>query len=94
MNETNTETTEIVIQGANCSLCLNDTLNMLREQPGVVEVHLSATDHCLRIEHEVTATDNYVDLVRVTLHGVTKYGNEIVMVAVDPEVAELHCTHH
>lgn len=94
MSEPNTETIEMIIQGANCALCLNVTLDQLRAQPGVVGVHLSAANQCLRIEHEISVPGDYVDLVRVTLRGVTKYGNEIVMVEVDPEVAQLNCTHH
>lgn len=90
----NTETTEIVINGANCAFCLNDTLEKLRAQPGVVDAQLSATDHCLRVEHEGSDLKPYLDVVRSTLHGVVKYGNELMMVEVDPEVARRHCTHH
>ena len=87
------ETTEIIINGANCPFCLNDTLEKLRSQPGVVDARLSATDHCLRVEHEGSDSRPYVDVVRSTLHGIATYGNELVMVEVDPEVASLHCTH-
>lgn len=52
MSAQNTETTEMIIEGANCPFCLNDTLEKLRTQPGVVDAHLSATDHCVRVEYE------------------------------------------
>lgn len=93
MSAQDTETTEIIVQGANCTYCLNATLEKLREQPGVVEAHLSAADHCLRVEYKGTDPGPYVNVVRDTLHGVAKYGNELVMVEVDPQVAQLHCTH-
>lgn len=94
MSAPTTETTEYIVKGANCSVCLNATLDALRAQPSVVDAHLSATDHCIRIEHDGSETDRYLEIVRTTLHGVVKYGNEIRMVEVDPELAELHCTHH
>lgn len=94
MNIEKTETTEIVIQGANCPFCLNDTLEKLRAQPGVVNAQISAIDHCIRVEHEGSDSRPYVDVARSTLHGIVKYGNELVMVEVDPEVARVHCTHH
>lgn len=94
MTGSNTETTEMIIEGANCSVCLNKTLDELRLQPGVISAHLSATDRCLKVEHIDADTDHLVEVVRVTLHGITKYGNEIVMVEVDPAVAQIHCSHH
>ena len=93
MSTEKTEITEIVVDGANCPFCLNDTLEKLRSHPGVVDARLSATDHCIRVEHEGSDSQPYVDVVRSTLHGIAKYGNELVMVEVDPEVASLHCTH-
>ena len=94
MSKKGTETTELIIEGANCPFCLNATLEALNAQPGVTEAYLSAINHCIHIEHEGSDSKPYVELVRASLHGITKYGNEVVMVQVDPELADLHCTHH
>lgn len=88
-----TKTTEIIVKGANCSHCLNNTLEKLRAQPGIVDVQISAVDHCIRLEHNGSDVRPYLEVVRSELHGIVKYGNELRMVEVDPEVASLHCTH-
>lgn len=86
-------TTEIIVEGANCNFCMNETLDLLRRQPGVLAAHSSMTGGCLVVEHEQLPVDDLLDLVRRHLHGVAMSSIEPVMVAVDPRVAELHCTH-
>lgn len=41
-------TTEIEVAGVNCPWCLNETLGVLRHQPGVVWVDASMSGQCLR----------------------------------------------
>ena len=86
--------TELRIDGANCSYCLNDTLAALRAAPGVRDVHTSSTSGCLGIEHDDLEPAALVDIVREHLHGVVMSGAEIVMVSVDPLVADIGCCHH
>jgi hypothetical protein len=87
-------TTEIAVAGANCPWCFNDTLDVLRRTPGVRAVDGSITGQCVRVVHDGLATDELVELVRRHLHADGTYAAEHVMVAVDPRVADLHCTHH
>jgi len=86
-------TTEIRVVGANCPWCLNETLERLRDQPGVVDAHASMSDQCLRIEHDGLAVDELVMLVRRHLHGAELSSLEPVMVEVDAQEAALHCHH-
>lgn len=88
-----TETTEMRIEGANCSFCLNAALDTLRSQPDVVRADLSARDGCLVVEHKGGDSRRYVEIAAQALHGVSKFGNELQMVQVDPKVAEIHCPH-
>lgn len=86
-------TTEIRIEGANCPFCMNETLAAIRREPGVVDARSSMSTGCLVIDHEHLPVDHLIELVKAHLHGVAFSSNERVMVAVDPTVAELHCTH-
>jgi hypothetical protein len=88
-----TATTEISIAGANCPWCFNDTLDDLRHEPGVVSVVASIAGQCLRVEHHGVAIDRLLAVVRGRLHADDITPTEHVMVAIDPHVAELHCTH-
>lgn len=85
--------TELRIDGANCSYCLNDTIAALRAAPGVRKVDTSAVSGCLAIDHDGVAPATLVELVRQHLHGVALAGAEIVMVSVDPLVVDLGCCH-
>jgi hypothetical protein len=67
---------------------------VLRQTPGVRAVAGSITGQCLRVVHDGLAVDELVGLVRRHLHADGTYSAEHVMVAVDPRVADLHCTHH
>ena len=85
--------TELRIDGANCPTCLNATLDVLRDTPGVSGVTTSSTSGCLAIEHDGLDAPRLAEIVREHLHGVELAGAEIVMVSVDPLVADLHCHH-
>jgi hypothetical protein len=87
-------TTEIEVDGANCPWCFNDTLDVLRRTPGVRAVGGSITGHCVRVVHDGLAVDDLVELVSRHLHADGAFSAEHVMVAVDPRVADLHCTHN
>lgn len=89
-----TARTEISIAGANCPWCFNDTLDVLRHEPGVVSVVASIAGQCLRVEHRGVAIDRLLAVVRGSLHADDTSSTEHVMVTVDPHVADLHCTHH
>lgn len=85
--------TEITVAGANCPQCLNETLDLLRAEPGVIGVHASITGQCLRVRHRGVDADRLLAVIRGHLHADDMSSVERVMVAVDPAVAELHCTH-
>lgn len=85
--------TEVVIQGANCPLCLNETLEALRAIPGVRSVDASSSRGCLVIVHDTTDEKALVAVMHTHLHGITKAGNEIVMTEVGPTVKLLGCCH-
>ena len=89
-----TATTEISIAGANCPWCFNETLDVLRREPGVVSVAASLAGQCLSVEHHGVAIDRLLAVVRGSLHADATSSAEHVMVTVDPHVADLHCTHH
>ena len=86
-------TTEINLVGANCPWCFNDTIDLLRHEPGVIGVRGSITGQCLRVDHHDVAVDRLLAVVRGSLHADDASTTEHVMVALDPRVAELHCTH-
>jgi hypothetical protein len=86
--------TELTIDGANCADCLNATLDALRASPGVHGVVTSSAAGCLVVDHD-DAVDvaGLIDTMRRHLHGVAMSSAEIVMVSVEPLVADLHCGH-
>lgn len=86
--------TELQIEGANCPVCLNATLEALRVTPGVRSVATSASGGCLAIDYDDLDMSTLIDTVRDHLHGVAMSSAEFVMVSVDPLVADLHCQHH
>ena len=88
-----TRTIEISVVGANCPWCFNETIDVLRQEPGVVSVNASMAGQCMTIEHRDVGTDRLVELVRGHLRADVTSSADHVMVAVDPRVAELHCTH-
>jgi hypothetical protein len=94
MIEDDAVTTEISVVGANCPWCFNETVELLRGEPGVVSVSASIADSCMRIDHRGVATERLLGVVRGHLHADDATSAEHLMVAVDPRVAELHCAHH
>ena len=86
--------TEMRIDGANCPFCLVATVDALRAVPGVRTVGTSVAAGCLVIEHDDLDPAALGAVIADHLHGVSMSGAEIVMVAVEPLVAELHCGHH
>lgn len=93
MADDSTQTTEISVAGANCPWCFNDTLAVLRDEPGVVAVEGSIAGQCIVVDHRDVTVDRLLDVVRGELHADETSPTEHVMVAVDPTVADLHCTH-
>jgi hypothetical protein len=85
--------TEIVVTGANCPWCLEQTLEVLRDEPGVIGARASSTGHCLSIEHHDVEAEHLLEVVRANLHGYDRTPAETLMVQIDPHVASLHCTH-
>jgi hypothetical protein len=92
-NTSETTTTEISVEGANCPWCFNDTLDVLRSEPGVVSAAASIAGQCLRVEHRDVPIDRLLAVVRGSLHADDTTSTEHVMIAIDPHVADLHCTH-
>lgn len=86
-------TTEITVVGANCPWCFNETVEMLRCEPGVIGVTASIGMSCLCVEHHGVAIDRLLAVVRAHLYADDVTSAERVMVAVDPPTAELNCGH-
>jgi hypothetical protein len=86
-------TTEISVAGANCPWCFNETIDLLRREPGVVSVDATIAGQCLRVAHYDVAIERLVTVVRGHLHADETSSAEHVMGAVDPRVADLHCMH-
>ncbi len=85
--------TEVAIDGADCSYCLNETLELLRAMTGVRSVEASSTSHCLVVDHDDIDLDALVAAMHQHLHGVGTSGTEIVMTEVGPTVRLLGCSH-
>jgi hypothetical protein len=90
---TDLTTTEITVAGANCPWCLNETLELLRREPGVAGVDANIAGQCLRVRHHDIAVERLLAVIRGHLHADDTSSAEHVMVEIDPQVAELHCTH-
>ena len=88
-----TTTTEVSVEGANCPWCFNEALDALRRHPGVMAAHGSIAAQCMRIDHSGVDVDQLVTLLRHHLHADDESSGQHVMVAVDPEVANLRCSH-
>ena len=86
-------TTEIAVAGANCPWCFNETIDLLRHEPGVVSVDATIAGQCLRIAHRDVAIERLVTIVRGHLHADDTSSAEHVMAAVDPRLADLNCMH-
>jgi hypothetical protein len=56
-------------------------------------VEASATGQCLWVEHVGVPVDRVLSVIRGHLHAEETSSAEHVMVEIDPQVAELHCSH-
>lgn len=88
-----TTTTEMNIEGANCTFCLNATLDALRAVDGVEDVSVSSVTGCLVVESHDVDEKALVDIAATQLHGIATWGNEAEMTGVKPAIVEMHCTH-
>ena len=87
-------TTEILLDGANCSLCFNETARVLMAQSGVSAVNGSIGAQCFRIDHDDGVADaRLLAIVIEHLHADDVSSSEHKMVAVDAKIVQLHCTH-
>lgn len=86
-------TTEITIEGANCPWCFNETIELLRREPGVVGVDASIGQQCVSIRHHDVALDRLLAVIRGHLHADDMSSVEHVMVEIDPQLAATHCPH-
>lgn len=85
--------TELRVRGADCPSCLNATLDALRAVPGVRAVDTSSVAGCLAIDHDDLDPEHLARVIRDHLRGVEMFGAEIMMVSVEPLVADLRCRH-
>ena len=84
--------TEVRVDGANCSLCLNALIDQLRSVKGINAVDSSITEGCRAIDHDLLETD-VLDLIGTSLHGVAMASNEVVMTTARPTISTLGCIH-
>jgi copper chaperone CopZ len=84
--------TKLRIDDANCSFCLNDIIDRLREVDGINSVDSSIAEGCLAIDHELTESD-LVAWIGGSLHSIAMASNEIVMNSVVPSISLLPCEH-
>ncbi len=84
--------TSLRIDGANCPICFNETLDDLARIDGVHAVHGSLAGPCIEIDHDDVAVDVITGTIRNRLHGIEMFSNEIRMVPLDP-VTISTCSH-
>lgn len=85
--------TEFDIPGANCPWCLNETLDALRAEAGVVSAEASISDQCLRVEHRGVDTARLVAVIGDHLRADEMASAEHVMLPVAPHPADT-CQRH
>ena len=83
-----TTTAEFDIPGANCPWCLNETLDALRAERGVVSAEASMSGQCLRVEHRGVDTRTLVAVIGDHLRTDEMSSAEHVVGRVAPRVAE------
>jgi hypothetical protein len=86
-------TTEISVAGANCPWCFNETIDLLRREPGVVSVDATIAGQCLRVVHRDVAIERLVTGVRAPPHAADTYYRSNVLHAVAGRAADLNCLH-
>ena len=85
--------TEFAIHGADCPVCLNQTLSSLRALPGIRRVEASSTQGCLVIDHGDLSIPALLARLHTGLHGTAMASNELVMTEVMPTIAITRCPH-
>jgi len=86
--------TTLRVDGANCSLCFNDTLDELRAANGVAGVQGSIFTSLIDVAHDASITTaTLATILRNRLHGIEMYANEIRMVPLAPVAVCPQCTH-
>jgi hypothetical protein len=85
--------TEFAIDGADCPVCLNETLDNLRGITGIRSIEASSTSRCLVIEHDDFSIEELITRLHDHLHGTATASNEIVMTDVVPTIAIAPCAH-
>lgn len=88
-----TVTTEIGVVGVECSWCFNDTLHVLRREPGVLAVVPSGSGHRVLVEHRSVAVDRLIAVVMGRPSAGVASAPEHLTIAVDPRAAASRCTH-
>lgn len=82
----------IDISGADCSWCLNETLDKVRALQGVTAVESSMAAGCVRVEHGLSDIEPILAVLRHGLRGSDLSTNESQLVAVEPSTGA-RCSH-
>lgn len=85
--------TTLQVDGANCSLCLNQIVDQLRLLDGINSINTSITAGCIAVDHDDLVESDLVLLIGASLHGIGMASNEIVMTDISPVISVLHCNH-
>jgi regulator of cell morphogenesis and NO signaling len=86
--------TSLHVDGANCPICYDQTLDALGHLDGVRAVRGSIAGPCIEIEHDEGVADSIVTVVRDRLHGVELFANEIRMMPIEPVAMSAPCPRH
>ncbi len=82
------------IDGANCPVCLNETIDSLRGLEGVRTVHASLAGPCIEIIHDEIASEAIAATIRDRLRRVELFSNEIGMAPVETAPLATPCQRH
>jgi len=85
--------TSLRIDGANCPMCFNETLDDLALVDGVRAVHGSFGGPCIEVDHDDVALEVITGTIRQRLHGVEMFANEVRMVPLEPIAISTPCSH-
>ena len=86
-------TERIDITGADCSWCLNESLDAVRALEGVSSVRSSISGGCVEVEHDLAEVAPVLEVLRRGLRGSDLSTNEAQLVAVEPSVQRGCCSH-
>lgn len=84
--------TSLRIDGANCPMCFNQTLDDLAGLAGVQNVQGSFAGPCIDVTHDVPL-EAITAVVRNRLHGIEMFANEVRMVPLEPIAEPNACVH-